>query len=814
MKTLWQDLRYAGRVLLKQPGFTLVAVVTLALGIGANTAIFTVVDAALLRSLPYREPERLVHLWEAKQNRDFDRSEASYPDFLDWRAQTGEVFEGVAGYTGRPFTLTGGETPERLAGAAVTANFFDVLGVRARHGRTFLADEDKPESAPAVVLGHGLWQRRFGGDPKVVGSQVTLSGDSYTVVGVLPPDFSFAPAGSSELWTALHPLPFQTSRRYMHWLNVVARLKPETSLDAARGRLAATGRAIAAADPGSHAGTSVVAVPLHEEVVGAVRPVLVALLAAVGLVLLIACVNVANLLLARGAARRKEVAIRVALGASRWRLVRQLLTESVLLSAAGGALGLVIALWGVDLLVAGIPSAQLAQMPYLRQLALNPGVLLFTAALSLLTGLVFGLMPALDASRADLQEAMKEGGRSSGSKAAGRLRGALVVSEVALALVLLVGAGLLVKSLLRMLSVDPGFRTANLLTVQISLSPQRFADDSDGSRSAAFFEELLRRTESLPGVEGAAAVSNLPLSGDGGTGRPTVVGRPAPPGDWSESHLRMVSPGYFDVMGVPVVRGRGFGERDRVGAPSVLLVNQTFADRIFPGEDPAGQRITFSFTEGQPPFEIVGVVGDEKIKSLDSQTTPVIYFPMLQNADTSTALVVRTASDPEGVVGALRGELRALDPEAPLFGVRTMERVIADAPATFMRRYPAYLIGVFAAVALVLASVGIYGVISYAVSQRTHELAIRAALGARRRDLLGLMLRQGMALALVGVAAGVLGALALTRLMASLLYGVSATDPAVYAGVAALLLTVAVLACLVPARRATKVDPIQALRYE
>jgi predicted permease len=491
-----------------------------------------------------------------------------------------------------------------------------------------------------------------------------------------------------------------------------------------------------------------------------------------------------------------------------------LLTESVLLAALGGGLGLVVALWGVDLLVAAIPPARLEQMPYLRHLALDPSVLLFTALLSVVTGVVFGLVPALDASRADLQEAMKEGGRSSSSKASGRLRGALVVFEVAVSLVLLVGAGLMMKSLVRMLDVDPGFRAENLLTMRVNLTPQRFRDDADGSQRAAFVEELLRRAAALPGVEGAAAVNSLPLSGDGGTGTPAVEGRPAPAAGWSEAHLRTVSANYFGVMGVPVRAGRAFDERDRVGAPRVVLVNQTFVERNFPGEDPTGHRLSFKFTQGQPPFEIVGVVGDEKIKSLDAQTTPVIYFPMLQAADTSTGLVVRTTSDPAALTGALRAELRALDASAPLFGVRTMERLIADSPAAFMRRYPAYLIGIFAAVALVLASVGIYGVISYMVSQRTRELAIRAALGARRRDLLGLVLRQGLGLALAGVGLGLLGALALSRLLASQLYGVSAADPAVYAGVSLLLVAVALVACLVPARRATRVDPMVALRYE
>jgi predicted permease len=469
MGTLWQDLRYGVRVLLKQPGFALVAVLTLALGIGANTAIFSVVDAALLRSLPFADADKLVHLWETKQNRDFDRREASHPDFLDWRAQGAEVFSGVAGYTGQSFTLTGGDAPERVRGAAVTADFFDVLGVRAAHGRTLRSGEDAPGAERVVLLSHGLWQRRFGGDPQVVGSRLTLGGDSYAVVGVLPPDFQFARAGDAGLWVPLRPTQVQTSRRYMHWLNVVARLKPGVTLEGAQAHMQAVAARIAADDPGAHAGTSLRVVPLHEEFVGQVKPLLFMLLGAVGCVLLIACVNVANLLLARGAARRKEVAIRVALGAGRWRVVRQLLTESVVLALAGGAAGLVLALWGVDALVAAIPAGQLEQMPYLKGLSLKPSVLLFTGALSLATGVVFGLTPALEASRADLQEAMKEGGRSTATRAAGRLRNLLVVSEVALALVLLVGAGLLAKSLLAMLSVDPGFKTENLLTMRLTL---------------------------------------------------------------------------------------------------------------------------------------------------------------------------------------------------------------------------------------------------------------------------------------------------------------------------------------------------------
>ncbi|HYY97584.1 MAG TPA: ABC transporter permease, partial [Pyrinomonadaceae bacterium] len=464
-----KDIRYSARVLAKQPAFALVAVVTLALGIGANTAIFSVIDAALLRSLPYREPSRLVHLWETKRSRDFERREASYPDFQDWRAQGSPVFEGVAGYASNQFTVYSGGEALRAQGASVTANFFDLLGARAEVGRAFVEGEDAPGASRAVLLGHGFWQRRFGGDRAVVGRTIALDGESYTVVGVMPAEFVFAPLGDTEVWTPLRPTPEVAARRYMHWLKAVARLRPGVELPAAQAQLDAIASRIEREDPAAHAGTGLRAVPLQEEVVGPVRPVLMLLLGAVGFVLLIACVNVANLLLARSTARRREIAIRAALGASRWRIARQLLTESVILSVAGGASGLVLALWGVDLLVAAIPSAQLARMPYLRGLSLNTDVLLFALVLSVATGLLFGMTPALAASRADLQDAMKEGGRTSVSRGSRRLRDLLVVSEVALALVLLVGAGLLLKSLAAMLNVDPGFDARNLVVMRIAL---------------------------------------------------------------------------------------------------------------------------------------------------------------------------------------------------------------------------------------------------------------------------------------------------------------------------------------------------------
>jgi predicted permease len=814
MRTLLKDVRFGVRSLVKRPGFALVAVVTLALGIGANTAIFSVIDAALLRSLPYSEPARLVHLWETKRSRDFEQREASYPDFQDWRAQSAGVFDSMAGYARRQFTLYSGGEAVRTNGAAVTANFFDLLGVRAEVGRAFVEGEDAADAQRAAVLGHGLWQRRFGGDRGVVGRTVALDGESYTIVGVLPAEFEFAKLGDTEVWTPLRPTPDIASRRYMHWLHAIARLKSGVELAAAQAQMDAVASRIEREDPSAHAGVRIRIVPLQEEIVGPVRPILIFLLGAVGFVLLIACVNVANLLLARSTARRREIAIRSALGASRWRIARQLLTESVLLSLAGGAAGLVLALWGVDLLVAAIPAAQLAQMPYLRGLSLNTDVLLFAVGLSFATGILFGLTPALAASRADLQEAMKEGGRASVSRGPRRLRDLLVVSEVALALVLLVGAGLLMKSLATMLKVDPGFDTRNLVTMMVALPPARYSDDAQAAR---FHAELLRRVSALPGVRGAAETDKIPLSGEGSTGTPFVVGRSAPESDAvGESHLRDVSANYFEVMRVPLLKGRAFDERDTAEAPAVLVVNKTFADRVFPGEDPLGRRVKFKWTADRVPFEIVGVVGDEKVLSLDARTTPVIYFHEQQSPDSSAALVVRASDgvDADALARAVGREVRALDPEVPVFSVQTLEQMVDGSRATFMRRYPAYLTGVFACVALLLALVGIYGVISYTVTQRTHEIAVRVALGARTRDVLRLVVGHGLGLALAGVALGALGALMLTRLISGLLFGVSAADPAVYGFVSALLLTVALLACLAPARRATKVDPMEALRYE
>ena len=806
---MWQDVRYGLRMLAKQPGVTLIAVVTLALGIGANTAVFTVVNAALLRGLPYPEPERLVHLWEGTPQKEFPQREASYPDFLDWRRS--ESFEGVAAYAGGGgMTLTGRGEPERLAAVNASANFFSVLGVKPIMGRDFSPDEERPGGARAVMLSYGLWQRLAGGDPALIGQQLTLNGNGYTVVGVLPADFQFAPRGGAEAWVAFQPSPMQLSRRYMHGTNVIARLKAGVSLEAAAAEMRAVGRRIERDHNESHAGTSIRVVPLQEQIVGQVRPLLLVLLGAVGCVLLISCANVANLLLARAVLRAPEIAVRLALGATRGRLTRQLLTESLLLALLGGGFGVLLAQWGIEALVSAVPEAQLNSMPYLKGLAIDGRMLAFTAGVTLLTGAVFGLAPALAATRRELHEALKAGGRSAAGAGRQRLRQALVVAEVALALVLLVGAGLLLQSFRRLLEVNPGFRTERLLTLRVALPVAKYGSDE---KAATIYRQMLERIEALPGVEGVGAVNVLPLSG-GNTTRFIVEGEPVPaPGQETEANVREVNPDYFRAMGVPLLRGRAFTARDDPASPRVVIVNQTLAARAFPRGEAPGRRLIFT-GDDRRPYEVVGVVGDEKVNGLDARTTPVVYHPMFQDPGLATGLVVRATGEPGRLAAALRAELRALEPDLSLWAMRTMDDVMASLPATFLRRYPALLIGVFAGVALLLATVGIYGVMSYAVSQQTREIGVRVALGARRRDILQMVVGRGMALALAGVGAGLVVSLAVTRLLGSLLYGVTATDPVTFAGVALLLAGVAFLACYLPARRATQIDPLLALRQE
>jgi putative ABC transport system permease protein len=808
MQSIWQNLRYSTRILLKNPGFSVVAILTLALAIGANTAIFTIVKATLLRSLPYQQPERLYHLWELNPQKNFSQREASYPDYLDWKQNNSLT---LASYTGGGgATLTGRGNPERINAGRVSANFFDVLGVQPLRGRFFLADEEKPGNGRVVVLSYGLWQRLFGGDEKLIGETLILNGINFTVTGILPPSFNFAPRGNVEMWMPMQPSQNQLTRRFMHWVNVIARLNDGATQEQAQSEMNAIAAHIVEQYPDSHTGTGIKLIPLSEQITGSVTPILYVLLGAVGFVLLIACANVANLLLVRSAARQKEVAIRLALGASRAQLIQQFLTESLLLAVIGGALGVFLAMWGVEVLIAIIPEAQLSMMPYLRGVTIDTGILGFTFALSLLTGVLFGLVPALQTSKPDLQSSLKEGGKSSTVAFRQRFRNALVISEIALAIVLLIGASLMLKSTLKLLAVNPGFNTENLLTFQTALLPAKYSDEN---KIVNMHKELLTRIESLPGVSDAATVGVIPLIG-GNTTHVFAEGQPRPaPGEETEANLRDVSAGYFKTMEVPLIAGREFNDFDNLQSKPVIIINQTLSKIVFPNQPPIGQRLLTS-GDDSPPLEIVGVVTDEKVTSLDSPQTPVMYYPFQQGPDMSLSLVVRSSSNPHQLINAIRTEAQTLDPDLSIFAVQTMEEVIESAPATFMRRYPALLIGVFAASALLLAMLGIYGVLSFMVTQRRQELGIRIALGAKTQDIIRLILNQGMRLILPGLIIGLLAALLLSRLLETLLYGVSATDTATFIGVSLLLAIVALIACYVPARRAAGTSPMIALRSE
>jgi putative ABC transport system permease protein len=807
MNSIIKDLRFAVRGLLKHPGFAAIAVITLALGIGGSTSIFTVVDAALLRGLPYKSPENLYHLWEQTPKAEYPKREFSYPDYQDY--QQNNVFDGLAAYTGGGAILSGLGDPENLNSPRVNAAFFSVLGVNPLLGRTFQSGEDNPGAPLTTVLTYGLWQRKFGGDPGVIGRALTINGQSHTVIGVLPSNFQFA-LRPADLFLPYQPTQNQLTRRFMHGTNLIARLKGDKSVSEAQSEIGLISGRIEQQYNDSHAGISARLVPLQEEVVGNVRPILMVLLAAVGFVLLIACANVASLLLTRSLSRQKEVAIRSALGASRWRVVRQLLTESMLLSLVGGAAGLVIAYWGVPALVAVLPQSQLNAMPFLQTLHLNAGVLAFSFGLSLLTGLIFGLAPALQSSRLDLNEALKEGGRQTSIGAGHRLRSAMVVTEIALAVVLLIGAGLMMKSLLNLLQTNIGFTTENVLTMTVILPPAKY---TDVNQQINFNDQLRERVRSLPGVSGAGTVNILPVNA-GNTTRFYIDGDPIPaPGKEVESNIRTISDDYFKVLGVPLLAGRFFDERDNNNAPGVVIIGKTIADRMFAGRDPIGRHLKYSSFEG-PGDLIVGVVGDIKITGLDEALKPVLYYPFRQNASTFANLVTRTTTDPNALAGSIRNEVRTLEPDAAILNVRTMDEMIAQTPASFMRRFPALLISIFAGVALLLASIGIYGVVSYSVSQQTHYIGVRMALGAKPSDILKMVLKQGLLLALLGVGVGVGAAFGLMRLLRTLLYQVSTNDVSTFGIVTGTLFVVALLACYLPARRATKVDPLVALRYE
>ena len=806
MKKLLQDLRYAARTFMKRPGFVVVNVLTLALGIGASTAIFTVVNAALIKGLPYKSPEALYHLFENTPQQQFGQREFSYPDYQDY--QQNQICD-IAAYTGGGAILSGRGDSERVFAPSASANFFSVLGVEPVLGRTFQAGEDKPGGPKITVITYATWQKRFGGDPNVVGQSLNLNGENYTVIGVLPASFQFA-FRPADLWRLYQPNEAQLSRRFLHGTNLIARLKPGVTMAQAQSELGVIANRIQQQYGESHAGTSLKVVPLQEQVVGGVRPVLFVLLAAVGFVLLIACANVAGLLLTRSLARQKEVAIRAALGASRWRIIRQLLTESVLLSLGGGLLGLLLAYWGIGALVSLVPDGQINTLPFLKTLRIDTSILAFSFLLSLGTGLIFGLAPAIQSSRLALNEVLKEGGRSTAGGAGNRLRSAFVMTEIALAVVLLVGAGLMMKSLMRLLQTSPGFNPENVLTMTVVLPTAKYKEES---RQILFMDQLKERIQAIPGVSAVGMVNILPLQG-GNTTRVVVEGDPiAPPGQEIEANIRDVNETYFQTLGVPVIAGRMFDERDKAGGPGVVIIGKTMADKIFAGRDPVGRRLVYAGINA-PPDQIVGVVGDLRITGLDEALKPVIYYPYRQDPSPATSLVVRTSADPNSMSGTIRDETLSLEPEVAVFNVRAMEQLISDSPAAAMRRFPAVLTSVFGALALLLSSIGIYGVVSYSVSQQTRHIGVRMALGAQASDILKMVLKQGIFLALVGVMVGGIAALGLMRLLRSLLFEVQTYDIATFVMAGIVLFAVALLACYLPARRATKVDPLEALRYE
>jgi putative ABC transport system permease protein len=801
METFIQDLRYGVRVLLKSPGFTATAIIALALGIGANTAVFSVVNTVLLKPLPYKNSDRLILMFGASLETGQVSGSVSPPDFVDYRQQN-TTLERLAAVTGASFSLTGGGEPERIQSARVSEGFFETFGIDPLYGRTFTSEEEQAGRDQVVILGNGIWQRRFGADPSLLGQTIMLNDKSYTVVGIMPQGFQYP--RDVELWV---PFAFgipQTSVRRFHYLRPVGLLKPGVSLQQAQSDFTSIARRLSEQYPDSNRDYGAGLVSMTERVVGDMRQPLWILSGAVGFVLLIACANVANLLLARASARQKEIAIRSALGASRGRVTRQLLTESLLLSLGGGALGLLVAWWGVEALVA----LSSDNIPRVKEVGIDGRVLGFTMLVSLLTGVVFGLIPAIHASRTDLNETLKEGGRSAATALGQWARRALVVFEVAIALFVLIGAGLMIKSFMRLSEVDPGFKPENVLTMQVALTQGKYPE---AAQRVNFFRQMIHRLEALPGVQAVGTISELPMSGQNNDTRFSIEGRAADPANQTYANARVASPDYFDALGIPLLKGRYFSEADSETAPHVVIISESFAREFFPDEDPIGRHISIDQGE-QWKGEIIGVVGNIRHRGLSSEPWREMYVSQYQIPTGSMNLVVRAATDPTRLTAAIKGEVQAMDRDVPIYTIRTMENLVSESVA--QPRFRTLLLAIFAAVALVLAAVGIYGVMSYYVTQRTHEIGVRMALGASSRDVMRLVVGHGMALAIAGVGIGLAGSFLLTRLMASLLYQVSASDPATFVAISIMLTAVALLASYIPARRATKVDPMVALRYE
>jgi predicted permease len=813
MSILLQDVRYGLRQMRKSPVFTIVVAATLALAIGANTAMFSVVHGVLLRPLPFAEPGRLYTLWERNLKMGYEQNPPAAANFRDWRDRN-RVFAQLAAFdASQTFDLSGNDMPERVDGAAVSPGLFELLGVAPLTGRTFSSLEGQLGQERVALLSYGLWQHRFKADPSIVGKPITVDGRSFTVIGVMPNHFQFPgdtgtvlnifTAPAAQLWVPLALGPQAWNTRSSHYLQVVGRLKPGITPDQAQAQMNSIEEEIVREYPHEYVGSDVKLVPLHAQVVGSFRPALLVLLGAVAFVLLIACTNVANLLLVRGTRRQREVAIRSALGAKRSHIIRQLVTESMALAVAGGILGVLVAFWGIRLLRTILPS----NFPRAGEIHLDVTALIFTALASLATGIVFGLAPAFQASRVGVDRSLKEGERGAEGFSRSRLRGALVVTELALALILLTGTGLLLRSLARLLAVDPGFKPDHVLTLEISLPQARYP----GRQKAAFFAQLLDRLRSVAGVQSAGAIGHLPLGGDIESYAMQVPGRAALPNEFANPSCHVVVAGYFEAMKVPLIEGRFFEDGDNAHSPNVLVINEVVARNLFPNENPIGKRLRLGFNNFTG--EIVGVVRHTSHLALDNAPVEEVYTAYPQTPFwNSLSLTIRTTSVPSVLAQSVQDLVRTMDKDQPVAKIRMMDEV-ADASVA-APKFRTLLLGLFGIAALLLGAIGIYGVMSYSVSLRTREVGIRMALGADRNQVLGLVLREGLRLMIAGLTVGLLGSLALTHLLSSMLYQVRPTDPLTFAGVSILLGVVSILANGVPARRAAKVDPMVALRYE
>ena len=775
--------------------------------------------SALLRPLPYREPGMLFHLGEARTQADYVTSGAqvSYPDYLDWK-RAAKSIQSFAAYSGDAFTIAATGEPKNTFAAQVTPSFFSTLGVKPALGRDFLVDEMRSDGPHVTILTDGFWRTEFGADPNVIGRIIRIDGKPATIVGVLPRDFEFAPARSAPVWVPIHQTGDPITRRSLHWLSVFGRLAPGVTPEQARAEMQSISTRLSREYPKENSSVYFVMESLNEQVVGKVRPILLILLGAVGFVLLITCANVANLVMTRSIGRRKEFAVRSALGASRGSLLTQLLTESLLLSFAGASVGLVGAQWGVDLLIAAIPETLLRGTPYLRNAGINVPVLVFLCGVTVLTGILFGLAPGLHASRTSLNDVLKDESRSGTSGGQARLRNALVIAEISISLVLLVGAGLLLRSLHALLRQDPGFNLHNVLAFSVNLPDSAYPSDKTppyySAAAVRFDHEFTQRLHSLPGVIDVGQTSGIPASGGSGTIRFVVEGRTTALGQEDECQIITVSTGYFSSLKIPLVEGRFFNGSDKQDAPGTVVVSRAFVKAYLSGENPIGKRIRFTYSAQNPFLEIVGVAEDTASIDIAAPPPAIVYTANDQGPSTFLSYLVRTAGEPAAFVGTARAALHEMDPQLPMIQPQSLEQIANQSPSVFLRRYPSYVIGSFAALALILAVVGLYGLISHMVLQRTREIGIRVALGAQRRDILRMVLRQGIVATFAGVAIGIVAALALTRLLSSLLFGVTPGDWATFLSVAALLLLVAVVACSIPARRATRVDPIVALHYE